>query len=141
MIKAKQLILPAVVAVAGFVGVSGATMVSRLSAYAATPAATSTSNTSSTADPTDAPDTTQESIPAHGSASHVSTEAAVTGDNAAKAQAAAVKSLGGGTASSVVNDFRKSGYEVTVMKTDGTSTEVHLDSTFTVEDHGSHGGN
>jgi hypothetical protein len=56
----------------------------------------------------------------------------VTGSAASKAQAAAVKYVGGGTAGTVKTDFQGSGYEVTVTKSDGTTVEVHLDSSFTV---------
>ena len=69
-------------------------------------------------------------MPAHGTPAHENAEVAVTGANAAKAQAAAVKAVGGGTAGSVTTDFSQKGYEVTVTKSDGTSTEVHLDSSF-----------
>ena len=53
-------------------------------------------------------------------------------DNATKAQAAAVKSVGSGTAGDVTSDFTGGGYEVTVTKADGTKVEVHLDSNFSV---------
>ena len=76
--------------------------------------------------------------PAHGSAAHEGAEKAVTGDAAATAQAAAVKSVGGGTAGAVTTDLRGKGYEVTVTKTDGSTVEVHLDSSFNAF-HG-HGG-
>jgi hypothetical protein len=52
----------------------------------------------------------------------------VTGAAAVRAQAAAVKALGGGTAGAVTTDYRGNGYEVTVKKTDGISTVVHLTS-------------
>ena len=71
-------------------------------------------------------------MPAHGSAAHENAEVAVTGANAAKAQAAAVKALGGGTAGAVTTDYTQKGYEVTVKKADGTTVEVHLDSAFNV---------
>ena len=71
-------------------------------------------------------------MPAHGTAAHENAEVAVTGANAAKAQAAAVKAVGGGTAGAVTTDFTQQGYEVTVKKTDGTTVEVHLDSSFNV---------
>lgn len=77
--------------------------------------------------------TTSGSVPAfppHGSAAHEGAEQAVTGSAAARAQAAAVKSVGGGTAGSVTTDFPGSGYEVTVTKSDGSTVEVHLDSAF-----------
>jgi hypothetical protein len=71
-------------------------------------------------------------MPAHGTPEHEGQEKAVTSDAAAKAQAAAVQSLGGGTAGAVTTDFTGTGYEVTVTKTDGTEVEVHLDSSFKV---------
>jgi uncharacterized membrane protein YkoI len=71
------------------------------------------------------------SLPQHGSAAHEDAEKAVTGSAAAQAQAAAVKSVGSGTAGAVTTDFGGTGYEVTVTKADGSSVEVHLDSSFT----------
>jgi hypothetical protein len=71
-------------------------------------------------------------FPPHGSAAHEDAEQAVTGSAATKAQAAAIKSVGGGTAGAVTTDFPGTGYEVTVTKSDGSTVEVHLDSTFTV---------
>jgi hypothetical protein len=56
----------------------------------------------------------------------------VTGAAAAKAQAAAVKSVGSGTAGAVTTDFSGSGFETTVTKPDGTKVEVHLDSSYNV---------
>src|SRR5207248_6291769 len=66
--------------------------------------------------------------PAHGTAAHEDAEKAVTGAAAAKAQAAAVKLVGSGTAGAVTTDFTGNGYEVTVTKADGSKVEVHLDS-------------
>ena len=80
------------------------------------------------------------SFPAHGTARHEGQEKAVTGDNATKAQAAAVKALGGGKAGEVTTDFTARGYEVTVTKSDGSTTEVHLDSSFNVMQGGPGGG-
>jgi hypothetical protein len=71
-------------------------------------------------------------MPAHGTAAHEDAETPVTGDNATKAQAAAVKYVGSGTAGAVTADFTKNGYEVTVTKSDGSTVDVHLDSSFTV---------
>jgi hypothetical protein len=68
--------------------------------------------------------------PAHGTAAHEDAEKAVTGDDATKAQAAAVKLVGGGTAGAVTTDMTGTGYETTVTKSDGSSVEVHLDSSF-----------
>jgi hypothetical protein len=76
--------------------------------------------------------TSQPSIPAHGSPAHEDAEKPVTGDAASKAQAAAVKAVGSGTAGAVTTDFPGSGYEVTVTKSDGTTVEVHLDGSYNV---------
>jgi hypothetical protein len=79
-------------------------------------------------------------VPAPGTAAHENSEAAVTGANATKAQAAAVKSVGSGTAGAVTADGHGDGYETTVTKADGSTVEVHLDSAFTVmQGHGGHG--
>ena len=64
----------------------------------------------------------------------------MTGDAAAQAQAAAVKSVGSGTAGAVTTDFTGNGYEVTVTKSDGTQVEVHLDNSFNVMQGGGHHG-
>jgi hypothetical protein len=82
----------------------------------------------------------QPSFPAHGTPEHEALEKPVTGDAATKAQDAAVKSLGGGTAGAVTSDANGNGYEVTVTKTDGSQTEVHLDSSYNVMQHGGPGG-
>ena len=50
--------------------------------------------------------------------------------SAAKAQAAAVKLVGSGTAGAVTTDLPGTGYETTVTKSDGSTVEVHLDSSF-----------
>ena len=92
----------------------------------------SSSSSSSTATPADGPG----SFPEHGTAAHEDLEKPVTGTNATKAQAAAVKSVGSGTAGAVTTDVTGKGYEVTVTKSDGSKVEVHLDSSFAVENHG-----
>jgi hypothetical protein len=68
--------------------------------------------------------------PAHGTAAHEDAEKPVTGDAAAKAQAAAVKLVGSGTAGAVTTDLPGTGYETTVTRSDGSTVEVHLDSSF-----------
>jgi hypothetical protein len=73
--------------------------------------------------------------PAPGTAAHEDAEKAVTGAAATKAQAAAVKSAGGGTAGPVTTDYSGRGYETTVTKSDGTKVEIHLDSSFNVMQH------
>lgn len=71
-------------------------------------------------------------MPAPGTAAHEDAEKAVTGEAATKAQAAAVKAAGGGTAGDVTTDYFGDGYEVTVTKSDGSTVEIHLDSSFEV---------
>jgi hypothetical protein len=71
-------------------------------------------------------------MPAPGTAAHEDNEKAVTGDAATKAQAAAVKAAGGGTAGEVTTDYFGKGYEVAVTKSDGGKVEIHLDSSFNV---------
>jgi hypothetical protein len=70
--------------------------------------------------------------PAPGTAAHEDAEKAVTGAVAAKVQAAAVKSVGSGTAGAVTTDFTGNGFETTVTKSDGSKVEVHLDSSYNV---------
>jgi outer membrane lipoprotein SlyB len=98
-------------------------MASAATSIPSTPAAATSPGTGSTSAPP---------MPAHGTAAHENAEVPVTGANAAQAQAAAVKAVGGGTAGAVTTDYSKTGYEVTVTRSDGTSTEVHLDSSFNV---------
>jgi len=76
--------------------------------------------------------------PAHGTAAHEDAEKPVTGDAATKAKAAAVTAVGNGTAGDVTSDFQGDGYEVTVTKSDGSTVEIHLDSSFNVQ-QGGHG--
>jgi hypothetical protein len=98
------------------------------SALADAATSSSSSPTTSTAAKPQAP----PNFPAHGTSAHEDAEKAVTGKSATKAQAAAVKSVGGGTAGAVTTDCSGSGYEVTVTKSDGTKVEVHLDSSYSV---------
>lgn len=80
-------------------------------------------------------------MPAPGTAAHEDHEKAVTGEAAAKAQAAAVKAVGGGTAGDVTTDYFGNGYEVIVTKSDGSKVEIHLDRSFDVMGPpGGHGG-
>jgi hypothetical protein len=77
--------------------------------------------------------TTPQSMPAHGTKAHEDAEKPVTGSAATQAQAAAVKSVGSGTAGDVTTDYFGTGYEVTVTKSDGSTVDVHLDSSFAVQ--------
>jgi hypothetical protein len=103
-------------------------------AGAASNSSTATSGTTTTQ--------TAPSFPQHGTAAHEDAETPVTGDAAAKAKAAAEKSVGSGsTAGEVTTDFTGDGYEVTVTKSDGSKVEVHLDKSFNVmQGHGGPGG-
>ena len=92
-------------------------------------AATSHSGTTTTAGQ---PPPALRNMPAHGTAAHEDQEKAVTGDAATKAQAAAVKAVGEGTAGDVTTNYFGNGYEVTVTKSDGSTVEIHLDSSFNV---------
>lgn len=67
---------------------------------------------------------------APGTAAHEDAEKAATGTAAAKARAAAIKAVGGGTATEVTTNYTHNGYEVTVEKSNGSKLEVHLDSSF-----------
>lgn len=97
-------------------------------------AATSTSSTSSSSSSLPSGQAAAcRNFPAHGTAAHEDAEKVVTGTAAAKAKAAAVKSLGGGTAGHVTTDYTGRGYEVDVTK-NGTTTEVHLDTSFNVQE-------
>ena len=96
----------------------------------ATTAAQTSSTSSSSSSGTSSTD--PSTFPQQGTAAHEDAEKAVTGDAATSAQAAAVKSVGSGTAGAVTSDFTGKGYETTVTKSDGSQVEVHLDSSFNV---------
>ena len=100
-----------------------------LAGAASNGSSTTTTTPSTQAAPTTAP---PANFPAHGTAAHEDQEKTVTGAAAEKAKAAAVKYLGGGTAGEVTTDMTGTGYEVTVTKSDGTTTEVHMDSSLNV---------
>jgi hypothetical protein len=96
-------------------------------------AATSNSGTAATTLPNAGkPPPGLRNMPTPGTAAHEEHETAVTGAAAEKAQAAAVKAAGGGTAGDVTTDYFGNGYEVTVTKSDGSKVEYHLDSSFDV---------
>jgi hypothetical protein len=111
----------------GVAALTGAAVGGAAIAGAATSGTTTT--TSTTATPGQRP---PMNMPAPGTAAHEDAEKAVTGTAAEKAQAAAVKAAGGGTAGDVTTDYFGNGYEVTVTQSDGSSVEYHLDSSFNV---------
>jgi hypothetical protein len=103
-------------------------------------AATGSSTSSTTTTPPDSsgggPPPGFTAADAPGTATHENAEKTVSGEDAAKAKAAALASVGGGTAGAVTGDFRNSGdYEVAVTKPDGSKVTVRLDSSFKVESH------
>jgi len=104
-------------------------------------ATSNSSTTSSSSSSGSAPAARPSNFPAHGTAAHEYAEKPVTVTAAEKAKTAAVKSLGGGTATNVTTDYTGNGYEVDVTK-NGTTTEIHLDSSFNVRGGpgGMHGG-
>ncbi len=99
---------------------------------AAIAGAATSGNGTATAGPSRPAPPGMRKMPAPGTAAHEAAEKPVTGEAAAKAQAAAVKAAGGGTAGDVTTDYFGNGYEVTVTQSDGTSREYHLDSNFDV---------
>jgi hypothetical protein len=114
----------------GVAAVSGAAVGGAAVAGAATThSSTTTTTPAATAGQ---PPPALRNMPAPGTAAHEDAEKAVTGDAAAKAQAAAVKAAGGGTAGDVTTNYFGRGYEVTVTKSDGSTVEYHLDSSFQV---------
>ena len=111
-------------------------------AFGGSAIANAASSGTTTMTTTSTPSAPAPNFPAHGSAAHEDAEKPVTGANADKAKAAAITSLGGGTAGDVTTDFTQNGYEVTVTQSDGSQVEVHLDSSFNAMQHGpgGHGG-
>ncbi|HST26670.1 MAG TPA: hypothetical protein VLJ76_11850, partial [Gaiellaceae bacterium] len=69
------------------------------------PAATVTTTTQSSSSSSSTQAAPPANMPAHGTAAHEDAEKAVTGSAAAKAQAAAVKAVGSGTAGDVTTDY------------------------------------
>jgi hypothetical protein len=115
--KVKKLLLG--VAALGGAAVGGAAVAAAATSHSSTAA--------SGAQPVAPP---ARSMPAPGTKAHEDAEKPVTGADAEKAKAAAVKVAGGGTAGDVTTDYFGDGYEVTVTKSDGSSVEIHLDGSF-----------
>jgi hypothetical protein len=113
----------------GVAAVSGAAVGGAAVAGAATSHSSTTTTPAATAGQ---PPPALRNMPGPGTAAHEDAEKPVTGDAAAKAQAAAVKAAGGGTAGDVTTTYFGDGYEVTVTKSDGSTVEYHLDSSFQV---------
>ena len=116
-------------AAAALVGVAALAVGGAAIGSAATSQGTTTVTTTTATPSTHAP---PGNMPAPGTAAHEDAEKPVTGDAATKAKAAALASVGSGTAGDVTTDYTQTGYEVTVTKADGRTVEVHLDSSFNV---------
>jgi hypothetical protein len=124
----------AALAVLGALALGGSALAGAASSSTSATTSTATQGTSGTQGPP------AFNGPAPGTPAHEDAERAVSGEAAAKAKAAAVKSVGSGTAGAVTTDFTKDGYETTVTKSDGTTVDVHLDSSFNVrQGPGGHG--
>jgi hypothetical protein len=121
----------------GVAALSGAAVGGAAVAGAATSHSGTTTAPAAAGQPPQAP---PKNMPAPGTAHHEDAEKPVTGDDAAKAQAAAVKAAGGGTAGDVTTDYFGNCYEVTVTKSDGSKVEYHLDSSFQVMPRPGHWG-
>jgi hypothetical protein len=103
------------------------------SAIAGAATSQTTTTTTSSSGSSSSAQAPPSSMPAPGTAAHEDAEKPVTGANATKAQATAVKAVGSGTAGEVTTDYSGNGYEVTVTKSDGSTVEIHLDNSFNVE--------
>jgi len=115
---------------------AGVVAVAALAVGGSAIAGAATSNSSTTTPPS-TPGAAPGNMPAPGTAAHEDAEKPVTGSAATKAQAAAVQAVGSGTAGDVTTDYSGTGYEVTVTKSDGSTVEVHLDSSFNaMQGHG-----
>lgn len=138
---AKKLILPSLVAVAGFVGVSGASLASNVAASADTATTTSsttaTTPTTTTSTTTDTTGTTPTAPPS-GSANqgpHTAngiTETVLTGDSLTKATTAATAAESGATVVRAETDADGATYEVHMKKSDGSMVTVKLDANYKV---------
>jgi len=139
MAKRLQQTILAIAALAAL-ALGGSALAGAATSNSATTGATAGATTTQTeAGGTTADTTGTADMPAPGSAAHEADEATVTGDAATKAKAAAVASVGSGTAGAITSNHDKTGYEVTVTKSDGTTVDVHLDQSFKAEAGHGHG--
>jgi uncharacterized membrane protein YkoI len=121
----KKLILPGTVLMAGAIGVAGSSLLTALSADAASTNSSSTNSSTSTNQ--GQPDPAKGGHSANGI-----TETVLTGDNAAKATAAAQAAVPGATIIRVENDAEGAAYEAHMKKSDGSLVTVKMDSSFNV---------
>jgi len=110
--------------------VAGGTAASALSASAADTSSSTSSSPSAATTPPDAPDGSGARPGPGGSAPVRSDETALTGDNLAKAKAAALAAVPGGSVVRAETDAGDGEYEVHMTKADGTVVTVKLDKNF-----------
>ena len=110
--------------------VAGGTAASALSASAADTSSSTSSSLAAAATPPVAPDGSGARPGPGGSAPVRSDETALTGDNLAKAKAAALAAVPGGTVVRAETDAGDGEYEVHMIKADGTIVTVKLDKNF-----------
>ena len=130
----KKLIAPAVIGVTAFTGVAAGTTLNGLVASADTASSASTSSDSASSDTSQANDK-QRAARDESKGGHMAngkTETLLTGDNAAKATAAAEKAVSGGTVLRVETDAEGDAYEAHVRKSDGSQVTVKMDDNFVV---------
>ncbi len=120
-------------AMAGTALVGGAIGASLIGTAGAQTSTRTTSDTSTT--PTATPDTDPKPAPDWSTGGHQAngiTESLITGDDAAKATAAAEAAVPGATAQRVETDAEGAAYEVHMTKSDGSIVTVKLDANFNV---------
>ena len=129
----KALVGGALVAATLTGGAIGASLMGTAGAQTSTttaPAATRENGQSATSGQTDTDKTPDWSKGGH--QANGKTETVLTGDDLAKAKAAAEASVPGGTAERAETDAEGAAYEVHMTKSDGSIVTVKLDSNFTV---------
>jgi uncharacterized membrane protein YkoI len=136
MNSTSKLLVPGIAGLAVVVGLAGGSMINSSMASADTASTTVATTTADTTASTAAADVTPaaqtQKDPSQGG--HVSqngtTETLLTGDTATKATAAALAAVPGGTVQRVETDAEGAAYEAHMLKADGTSVTVKLDSSF-----------
>lgn len=112
-------------------GALGAGLINGTAGAATSPTSATTAPSSAPTAPAGAPDRDPSK---GGHMANGITETVLTGDAAAKAQAAALKAVPGGTVERVQNDAEGATYEAHVTKADGSEVTVKMDASFKVTD-------
>ena len=133
----RKLVAGGAIAGAGILGAIGVASLGTASAAPAaaavtTAAAGTDSSSSTTTGATDATDPTEAAEPSGPHQANGVTETALTGDDLAKATAAAQAAVPDGTIVRVETDADGATYEVHMTKADGTEVTVKMDTSFTV---------